>query len=196
MENFIVAGDEQPYRPRDISSSEMMILQLKPKTFIFMDCIAYWWGWYGCSSPSTKGLHGWDLPIFALTRWQWWKDILNYMLIALKGSGMIPRGRNKPLITVAYKILTHLSFKKWCPSDILCCGSVHGRDLLVAVAVVDALDFAVDHVTFVTKRRKVLIYRDDELVAIWKFWRDSCMHKSYAGTFQRDLSLTQRRKFF
>ena len=35
-----------------------MFLQLKPKTFIFMDCIACWWGWYGCSSPSTKGLHG------------------------------------------------------------------------------------------------------------------------------------------
>ena len=34
------------------------VLQLKPKTFIFMDCIACWWGWYGCSSPSTKGLHG------------------------------------------------------------------------------------------------------------------------------------------
>ena len=22
-----------------------------------MDCIAYQWGWYGCSSPSTKVLH-------------------------------------------------------------------------------------------------------------------------------------------
>ena len=33
-----------------------MSLQLKPKTFIFMDCIAYWWGQYGCSSPSTRGL--------------------------------------------------------------------------------------------------------------------------------------------
>ena len=35
------AGDEQPYQPCGISSSEIMFLQLKPKTFIFMDCIAY-----------------------------------------------------------------------------------------------------------------------------------------------------------
>ena len=32
----LVAGDEQSYRPRGISSLEMMFLQLKPKTFIFI----------------------------------------------------------------------------------------------------------------------------------------------------------------
>ena len=24
-----------------------------------MDWVASWWGWYGCSSPFSKGLHGW-----------------------------------------------------------------------------------------------------------------------------------------
>ena len=28
------------------------------KKIIFMDRVAYWQGQYGCSSPSTKGLHG------------------------------------------------------------------------------------------------------------------------------------------
>ena len=35
-----------------------MFLQLKPKTFIFMDWVAFWQGQYGCSSPSNKELHG------------------------------------------------------------------------------------------------------------------------------------------
>ena len=37
-----------------------MFLQLQPKTFIFMDCVATRWGQYGYSSPSTKGLHGFN----------------------------------------------------------------------------------------------------------------------------------------
>ena len=32
-----------------------MFLQLKPKTFIFIDWVGYWWGQNGCSSPPTKG---------------------------------------------------------------------------------------------------------------------------------------------
>ena len=38
----------------------MMFQQLKPKTFIHMDWVAYWHGWYGCSSPSTRGLHAYS----------------------------------------------------------------------------------------------------------------------------------------
>ena len=36
----------------------MTYLQLKQKLFNFMDGVAYWWGRYGSSSPSTKGFHG------------------------------------------------------------------------------------------------------------------------------------------
>ena len=36
-----------------------MFLQLKPNTFIFMDWVAYQRDQCGCSSPSTKGPHGW-----------------------------------------------------------------------------------------------------------------------------------------
>ena len=43
-----------------VNQVKMMFLQLKPKTFIFMDTVPYWWGQYGCSSPSTKGLRGTD----------------------------------------------------------------------------------------------------------------------------------------
>ena len=37
----------------------MMHLQLKQTFFNFMDWVVYWWGQYGCSSPSTKGFHEW-----------------------------------------------------------------------------------------------------------------------------------------
>ena len=37
----LVTGDEQLYRPCGKSSQEMRFLQLKPKTFIFMDLVAY-----------------------------------------------------------------------------------------------------------------------------------------------------------
>ena len=43
---------------RGKSNKEMMFLQLKSKTFIFMDWVANWWSRYGFSSASTKGLHG------------------------------------------------------------------------------------------------------------------------------------------
>ena len=39
----------------------MMFLQLKPKTLIFMDWVAYLRGQSGFSYPSTKGLHTWFL---------------------------------------------------------------------------------------------------------------------------------------
>ena len=54
-----------------------MFSQLKPKTFIFMDRVAYGWGRYGCLSPSAKGLHvrmvcleslEWLLPV--IVGWQ------------------------------------------------------------------------------------------------------------------------------
>ena len=35
-----------------------MHTELKQKTFYFMDWVAYWQGWYCCSSPSTNVLHG------------------------------------------------------------------------------------------------------------------------------------------
>ena len=31
--------------------------------FNFLDWVAYWWGWYGCSSPSTKGFHILCIPV-------------------------------------------------------------------------------------------------------------------------------------
>ena len=33
-------------------------LTAETKKINFMDWVAYWWGQSGCSSPSTKGLHG------------------------------------------------------------------------------------------------------------------------------------------
>ena len=43
---------------RGKSNKEMMFLQLKSKTIIFMDWVANWWSRYGFSSASTNGLHG------------------------------------------------------------------------------------------------------------------------------------------
>ena len=50
-------GEHADHLTTTTASREMMFLQLKPKIFIFMYWVAYWWGRNGCSSPSTKGLH-------------------------------------------------------------------------------------------------------------------------------------------
>ena len=43
---------------RSKSTWEIVHSQLKQKKFTFIDWVAYWRGQYGCSSPSTKVLHG------------------------------------------------------------------------------------------------------------------------------------------
>ena len=69
------ARDEQPYWPWGKSSFEIMFFQLKPKTFIFMDWVAYWWSRYGCSSPFNKGFHD-------MTQWSITYDMLaNFMFM-------------------------------------------------------------------------------------------------------------------
>ena len=57
----LVAGDEQLHWPCGKPTWELIHSQLKQIIIIFMDCVAYRWGRYGCSSPSTIALH--DLGI-------------------------------------------------------------------------------------------------------------------------------------